>query len=77
MGFCYLFCQFFVTLIIGLSFCLFGLPQMALNIDNLAFYIENGSTLRLLVDWRPELSEWSYASNGERINGELGNYMTD
>ena len=31
MDFCYLFCQFFVALIIGLSFCLLGLPQMALN----------------------------------------------
>ena len=31
MDFCYLFCQFFVALIIGLSFCLPGLPQMALN----------------------------------------------
>ena len=31
MVFCYLFCQFFVALIIGFSFCLPGLPQMALN----------------------------------------------
>ena len=34
MVFCYLFCQFFVALIIGLSFCLPGLPQMALNSPN-------------------------------------------
>ena len=32
MVFCYLLCQFFVALIIGLSFCLPGLSQMALNI---------------------------------------------
>ena len=31
MVFCYLFCQFFVALIIGLSFCLPGFSQMALN----------------------------------------------
>ena len=31
MVFCYLFCQFLVALIIGLSFFLSGLSQMALN----------------------------------------------
>ena len=50
MGFCYLFYQFFVALIIGLSFCL-GFPQMALNIPQTIKGQPSPSLKRSRFEW--------------------------